>query len=72
MIGTKVLVRNFEQRSEIRDLRTQPLLHTYTRVDRPGDQSGKGTKLSHSLTGEAPTRKNQISKNLSQSFRLNS
>lgn len=35
-IGSKVLVRLFAQRIEIRDLRTQALLRTHTRVDRPG------------------------------------
>ncbi len=35
-IGTKVLVRIFERRIEIRDLRTQALLRTHARVDRPG------------------------------------
>jgi transposase len=35
-IGSKVLVRLFERRFEIRDLRTQALLRTHTRVDRPG------------------------------------
>jgi hypothetical protein len=35
-IGSKVLVRLFERRIEIRDLRTQALLRTHTRVDRPG------------------------------------
>ena len=35
-IGAKVLVRLFERRIEIRDLRTQALLRTHTRVDRPG------------------------------------
>ena len=35
-IGSKVLVRLFERRLEIRDLRTQALLRTHTRVDRPG------------------------------------
>jgi len=35
-IGSKVLVRLFERRLEIRDLRTQELLRTHTRVDRPG------------------------------------
>lgn len=31
-----MLVRLFERRIEIRDLRTQALLRTHTRVDRPG------------------------------------
>ncbi len=35
-IGSKVLVRLFERRIEIRDLRTQALLRTHARVDRPG------------------------------------
>ena len=35
-IGSKVLVRIFARRIEIRDLRTQALLRTHTRVDRPG------------------------------------
>lgn len=35
-IGSKVLVRLFERRIEIRDLRTQQLLRTHARVDRPG------------------------------------
>ena len=35
-IGSRVLVRLFEHRIEIRDLRTQALLRTHTRVDRPG------------------------------------
>jgi len=35
-IGSRVLVRLFERRFEIRDLRTQQLLRTHTRVDRPG------------------------------------
>ena len=35
-IGSKVLVRLFERRIEIRDLRTQALLRTHTRVERPG------------------------------------
>ncbi len=35
-IGAKVLVRLFERRIEIRDLRTQALLRTHARVDRPG------------------------------------
>nr|WP_255719803.1 IS21 family transposase [Pelomonas sp. P8] len=35
-IGTQVLVRIFEQRLEIRDLRTQALLRTHTKADRPG------------------------------------
>jgi transposase len=35
-IGSKVLVRLFERRIEIRDLRTQALLRTHTREDRPG------------------------------------
>lgn len=35
-IGSKVLVRIFERRIEIRDLRTQALLRTHARVDRPG------------------------------------
>ena len=35
-IGSQVLVRLFEHRIEIRDLRTQALLRTHTRVDRPG------------------------------------
>ncbi len=36
VIGTKVLVRIFERRIEIRDLRTQALLRTHARVERPG------------------------------------
>jgi transposase len=35
-IGSKVLVRLFERRIEIRDLRTQQLLRTHARADRPG------------------------------------
>jgi transposase len=35
-IGSLVLVRLFEHRLEIRDLKTQALLRTHTRVDRPG------------------------------------
>jgi len=35
-IGTLVLVRVFEHRIEIRDLKTQMLLRTHERVDRPG------------------------------------
>jgi hypothetical protein len=35
-IGSKVLVRLFERRIEVRDLRTQALLRTHARVDRPG------------------------------------
>jgi len=35
-IGSKVLVRLFERRIEIRDLRSQQLLRTHTRVERPG------------------------------------
>jgi hypothetical protein len=35
-IGAKVLVRLFERRIEIRDLRSQQLLRTHARVDRPG------------------------------------
>ena len=35
-IGSKVLVRIFERRIELRDLRTQALLRTHARVDRPG------------------------------------
>jgi transposase len=35
-IGSRVLVRLFEHRIEIRDLRTQQLLRTHARVDRPG------------------------------------
>ncbi|OGB13590.1 MAG: integrase [Burkholderiales bacterium RIFCSPLOWO2_12_67_14] len=35
-IGSKVLVRIFERRIEIRDLRTQTLLRTHARVERPG------------------------------------
>ena len=35
-IGSKVLVRIFERRIEIRDLRTQALLRTHARVERPG------------------------------------
>ena len=35
-IGSLVLVRLFEHRIEIRDLSTQALLRTHTRVDRPG------------------------------------
>ena len=36
LIGSKVLVRVFERRIEIRDLKTQSLLRSHTRVDRPG------------------------------------
>ena len=35
-IGSKVLVRLFERRLEIRELGTQALLRTHARVDRPG------------------------------------
>ena len=35
-IGSRVLVRLFEHRIEIRELRTQALLRTHARVDRPG------------------------------------
>ena len=35
-IGSKVLVRLFERRFEIRDLKSQQLLRTHSRVDRPG------------------------------------
>ena len=35
-IGSLVLVRLFEHRIEIRDLRTKALLRTHARVDRPG------------------------------------
>lgn len=35
-IGSLVLVRVFDRRIEIRDLRTQALLRTHDRVDRPG------------------------------------
>ena len=35
-IGTKVLVRIFERRLEIRDLRSQALLRTHTKAERPG------------------------------------
>lgn len=35
-IGSEVLVRLFEHRIEIRDLRTQALLRTHDRVERPG------------------------------------
>lgn len=35
-IGSKVLVRVFERRIEIRDLNTQALLRSHTRADRPG------------------------------------
>ena len=35
-IGSKVLVRLFEHRIEIRDLKTHALLRTHARVDRPG------------------------------------
>ena len=35
-IGSKVLVRLFQRRIEIRDLRTQALLRTHARVERPG------------------------------------
>ena len=35
-IGSRVLVRLFERHIEIRDLKTQALLRTHTRVDRPG------------------------------------
>jgi transposase len=35
-IGSKVLVRLFERRLEIRDLRTHALLRTHARVERPG------------------------------------
>lgn len=36
VIGSLVLVRVFEHRLEIRDLKTQALLRTHARVDRPG------------------------------------
>jgi transposase len=35
-IGSRVLVRLFERRIEIRDLKTQALLRTHARVERPG------------------------------------
>ena len=35
-IGSKVLVRLFERRIEVREMRTQALLRTHARVDRPG------------------------------------
>lgn len=35
-IGTKVLVRIFERRLEIRDLKTQALLRTHTKAEHPG------------------------------------
>jgi transposase len=35
-IGSRVLVRVFEHRIEVRDLRTQALLRTHARVERPG------------------------------------
>jgi transposase len=35
-IGSRVLVRLFEHRIEIRDLRTQAMLRIHTRVERPG------------------------------------
>ena len=35
-IGSRVLVRVFEHRIEIRDLKTQALLRTHARVERPG------------------------------------
>lgn len=35
-IGSRVLVRVFERRIEIRDIKTHGLLRTHTRVDRPG------------------------------------
>ena len=35
-IGSRVLVRVFERRIEIRDLKTQALLRTHVRVERPG------------------------------------
>jgi hypothetical protein len=35
-IGSRVLVRMFEHRIEIRDLRTQALLRTHQRAERPG------------------------------------
>ena len=35
-IGTKVLVRIFERRLEIRDLQTRALLRTHTKAERPG------------------------------------
>jgi hypothetical protein len=35
-IGSKVLVRIFERRLEIRDLQTQALLRTHTKAERPG------------------------------------
>lgn len=35
-IGTKVLVRIYERRLEIRDLQTQALLRTHTQAERPG------------------------------------
>ena len=36
VIGTKVLVRIYERRLEIRELQTQALLRTHTRAERPG------------------------------------
>jgi transposase len=36
VIGSKVLVRIFERRLEIRDLQTQALLRTHTKAERPG------------------------------------
>ena len=36
VIGSKVLVRIFEQRLEIRDLQTQALLRTHAKAERPG------------------------------------
>jgi len=35
-IGSRVLVRRFEHRIEIRELKTQALLRTHARVERPG------------------------------------
>jgi hypothetical protein len=35
-IGSRVLVRVFERRIEIRDLKTQALLRTHARAERPG------------------------------------
>src|SRR5438034_2186682 len=35
-IGSRVLVRVFEHRLEIRDLKTQALLRSHERVERPG------------------------------------
>jgi Mu transposase-like protein len=36
LIGTQVLVRVFERRIEVRDLKTQALLRTHDRVESPG------------------------------------